>query len=112
MTSTTDTLGAGPRPRLLRRSRSGRVAGGVSAGLGEYFAVDPVLFRVLFATSAFFGGAGILAYLLAWAAIPEGGTERAAIDNWMRTLRLRPVVFWVVAVVSGVVLWAVAFSWW
>ena len=43
----------------------------------------PVLFRVLFATSAFFGGAGVIAYLIAWAAIPEEGTERAPIDGWV-----------------------------
>src|SRR5262249_31355461 len=65
---------AGPppaAPRQLRRSDSNRVAAGVAGGLGEYFAVDPVLFRVLFAVTAFFGGAGILAYVIAWAAIPE-----------------------------------------
>ena len=48
-------------PRLLRRSDRNRVAAGVAGGLGEYFGVDPVLFRVLFAVGAFFGGAGILA---------------------------------------------------
>jgi phage shock protein PspC (stress-responsive transcriptional regulator) len=78
-----------PTHRLLRRSRTGRVGAGVAAGLGEYFGLDPVLFRVLFATSAFFGGAGILAYLLAWAAIPEEGTESAPIDGWMGALRHR-----------------------
>jgi phage shock protein PspC (stress-responsive transcriptional regulator) len=61
----------------------------VAGGLGEYFVVDPVLFRVLFATAAFFGGAGVLGYLLAWAAIPEQGTERAPIDGWIHGLRER-----------------------
>ena len=68
-------------------------------------ALDPVLFRVLFATAAFFGGAGILAYLLAWAAIPEAGTARAAIDGWIGELRRRHVPFWVVAVLAGLFLW-------
>ena len=72
-----------PSPRRLRRSRSDRIGAGVAGGLGEYFGVDPVLFRVLFATAAFFGGAGVLGYLLAWAAIPDEGTERAAIDGWV-----------------------------
>jgi phage shock protein PspC (stress-responsive transcriptional regulator) len=98
--------------RLLRRSRTNRVAAGVSSGLGEYFGLDPVLFRVLFATSAFFGGAGILAYLLAWAAIPEEGTEHAPIDGWIQALRRRRVPVWLVAIVGGLVLWAAAFSWW
>ncbi len=101
-----------PRPRRLRRSRNGRVAAGVAAGLGDYFALDPVLFRVLFATSAFFGGAGILAYLLAWAALPEAGTEHAPIDGAVAALRRRRVPTAVIVVVGGLVLWLVAFSWW
>jgi len=120
MTST-DTIGAvppspspSPQPprRLLRRSRTDRVGAGVAGGLGEYFGVDPVLFRVLFATSAFFGGAGILAYMLAWIAIPEAGTENAAVDRWIRGLRRRRVPFWLVAALGAIVFWAVAFSWW
>jgi phage shock protein PspC (stress-responsive transcriptional regulator) len=98
--------------RRLRRSRSDRIGAGVSGGLGTYFGVDPVLFRVLFATAAFFGGAGLLAYLLAWAVIPEEGTERGAIDSWVSELRRRRIPFWLVAVLGAVVLWLVAFSWW
>src|SRR3954451_1730433 len=131
--TTSDTLSGyqqppAPEPRLLRRNPTNRVAAGVSSGLGDYFRVDPVLFRVLFATSAFFGGAGILAYLLAWAAIPELGTEHAPVDRWLAGLgaprfpawivaaaagpppRRFPV--WIVAVAAGLLLWAVAFSWW
>lgn len=98
--------------KVLRRSRTNRVAAGVSSGLGEYFGLDPVLFRVLFATAAFFGGAGILAYLLAWAAIPEQGTAHAPVDGWIAALRRRHIPFWLVAVVAGLILWAIAFSWW
>ena len=99
-------------PRLLRRSRTDRIGAGVAGGLGEYFDVDPVLFRVLFATAAFFGGAGVLAYLLAWAAIPEQGTGHAPIDGFVRGLRRRRVPVWLVAIVAGALFWAVAFSWW
>lgn len=98
--------------RLLRRNRGNRVAAGVCSGLGDYFHVDPVLFRVLFATSAFFGGAGILAYLLAWAAIPEAGTEHAPIDGFIGWVRRRRFPMWLAAIVAGVLLWALAFSWW
>jgi phage shock protein PspC (stress-responsive transcriptional regulator) len=104
--------GPGAADRVLRRSRDNRVAAGVSGGLGEYFGLDPVLFRVLFATSAFFAGAGILAYLLAWAAIPEAGTNHAMIDNWVGALRRRRFPAWLAAIIAGLVLWAVAFSWW
>jgi phage shock protein PspC (stress-responsive transcriptional regulator) len=116
--TTTNPYGAPPptpafdHRRRLRRSRTDRVGAGVAGGLGEYFGLDPVLFRVLFATAAFFGGAGILAYLLAWAAIPDAGTERAAIDGWVSSLRRRKVPIWLVAVGAGLLLWLVAFSWW
>jgi phage shock protein PspC (stress-responsive transcriptional regulator) len=98
--------------RVLRRSRTDRVGSGVAGGLGEYFGVDPVLFRVLFAVSAFFGGAGVLAYLVAWAAIPDEGAPGAPVDRFIAGLRLRRVPVWLVAVVAGLVLWALAFSWW
>src|SRR5947208_14864761 len=115
--TTSDTLSDYQQPppsdrRLLRRNRTNRVAAGVSSGLGDYFDVDPVLFRVLFATAAFFGGAGLLAYLLAWAAIPEEGTVRAPIDRFVSWLRHRRIPLWIVAIVGALVLWGVAFSWW
>ncbi len=115
--STTDTT-PGPAPaaprtaRTLRRSRTGRVGAGVAAGLGDYFGLDPVLFRVLFATSAFFGGAGVIAYAVAWVAIPEEGAGHSVVDDWIAGLRRRKVSPWAVAVVAGLVLWLAAFSWW
>ena len=114
----TDTAFIPPQPpppsaqRVLRRSRTDRVGAGVAGGLGAYFGVDPVLFRVLFAVSAFFGGAGVLAYLVAWAAIPDEGAPSAPVDRFVAGLRLRRVPVWLVAVVAGLVLWGLAFSWW
>jgi phage shock protein PspC (stress-responsive transcriptional regulator)/FtsH-binding integral membrane protein len=112
--TTTETVHMTPPPptRKLRRSRTDRIGAGVAGGLGEYFRVDPVIFRVLFATAAFFGGAGVLGYLLAWAAIPEAGTERAPIDGWVAALRTRRVPVWAIAVAAGLLLWLIAFSWW
>jgi phage shock protein PspC (stress-responsive transcriptional regulator) len=110
--TTTDIPAPQSPPRVLRRSTTDRVGAGVAGGLGAYFGVDPVLFRVLFAVAAFFGGAGILAYLLAWAVIPEEGSERAGIDDWIGELRRRRVPVWAVAVAAGLLLWVVSFSWW
>jgi phage shock protein PspC (stress-responsive transcriptional regulator) len=84
----------------------------VAGGLGQYFNVDPVLFRVLFAVSAFFGGAGVLAYVIAWAAIPEEGAVNAPVDRVIHELRRRHVPIWLVATIGSIVLWVVAFSWW
>ena len=51
---------------------------GVAGGLGRYFGVDPVIFRIGFALSIFFGGLGALAYLLLALFVPtDGEPDRA-----------------------------------
>jgi phage shock protein PspC (stress-responsive transcriptional regulator) len=51
---------------------------GVAGGLGQYFGVDPVIFRIGFAISIFFGGLGLLAYvLLALFVKTDGDPDRA-----------------------------------
>jgi phage shock protein C len=57
--------------RRLRRSRTDRVLGGVCGGLGEYLGVDAALVRIAAVLLVFAGGAGIVAYLVAWILIPE-----------------------------------------
>jgi phage shock protein PspC (stress-responsive transcriptional regulator) len=72
------------QPRRLTRSGSDAVIGGVSSGLGRYFNVDPLLFRIGFVVLSFAGGFGVLAYLLLLAFMPSdgeqkpGGTSKAA----------------------------------
>lgn len=56
--------------RRLYRSNAQRVVAGVCGGLGEYFGVDPVWFRVGFVVLALGGGSGILIYLLMWLIVP------------------------------------------
>jgi phage shock protein PspC (stress-responsive transcriptional regulator) len=60
----------GPAPKRLVRVRDGRVVGGVCAGLGRYFNVDPILFRIGAVALAFVGGAGLLLYLAALLLMP------------------------------------------
>jgi phage shock protein C len=62
---------APPRPNRLERSRDDRVIAGVCGGLGAYFGVDSVLFRIAFVLLVFAGGLGILAYILGWIFLPE-----------------------------------------
>jgi phage shock protein PspC (stress-responsive transcriptional regulator) len=57
--------------KRVYRSRTDRVLGGVCSGLGKYLGLDPVLLRVLWAIAFFVGGAGLLAYIIAWIIIPE-----------------------------------------
>jgi phage shock protein PspC (stress-responsive transcriptional regulator) len=68
----------GPEPRRLLRSRSNRVIGGVCGGLGRYFNVDPILFRIGAIALALVGGAGLLLYLAALVLIPSEDAAAAA----------------------------------
>jgi phage shock protein C len=57
--------------KQLRRSRSSRVLAGVSGGLGQFFGIDPLWFRVGFIIAALPGGVpGLLAYVICWIVIP------------------------------------------
>src|SRR6266540_3276009 len=60
-----------PAPsRRLTRRMDNRVIGGVASGLGTYFGVDPVIFRIGFVALTLAGGTGLLIYLLLWALLP------------------------------------------
>ncbi len=58
-------------PRRLMRSGSDKMLAGVSGGLGKYFSVDPVIFRIGFGVTLFFGGLGALLYLALWIFVPS-----------------------------------------
>jgi phage shock protein C len=57
--------------RTLTRSTTDRKLGGVSGGLGAYFGVDPLLFRIGFAVATLASGVGALAYLALLAFVPK-----------------------------------------
>jgi phage shock protein PspC (stress-responsive transcriptional regulator) len=79
------------KPRRLVRSSSDRVLVGVAGGLGRYFGIDPLIFRIGFAVSLFFGGFGGLAYLLLAIFVPTDGDP----DTAQRFGgRLRRMGFW------------------
>ena len=59
------------------RSRRDRKIAGVCGGLGEYFDLDPIIFRIGFAVLTLAGGSGLVLYLLAWLFLPEEGRRRA-----------------------------------
>ena len=63
----------GPPPKRLTRTRDDRVIGGVCGGLGRYFNVDPLLFRIGAVALVFVGGAGLLLYLAALLLVPNEG---------------------------------------
>jgi len=57
--------------KKLYRSGENKVFAGVCSGLGEYFQMDPLIFRIIFVVLALSNGAGILAYLVLVFIVPE-----------------------------------------
>lgn len=56
----------------LRRSRSNRVVAGVCGGLGAFFGIDPVWFRLGFLLALLPGGIpGLLPYAVLWIIMPS-----------------------------------------
>jgi phage shock protein C len=55
---------------------------GVCAGFADYFGMDVTLVRVIVSALAVItGGAGVLAYLAAWAILPEEGEKGSIAQN-------------------------------
>src|SRR5262245_45506599 len=99
--------------KQLRRSQSDRMIAGVSGGLGRYFDVNPVLYRVGFVVLALLGGAGIVIYLVAALVIPDEGRDESLVDSALRERRVRPwrLLGLVLVVVSAIVLLAQLQPW-
>jgi len=56
----------------LRRSSDNRILLGICGGLGEFFGINPIWFRLAFVIAAIPGGLpGILLYLILWAIMPK-----------------------------------------
>lgn len=68
------------RYRRIYRDPDNRILGGVCAGMGAYFSLDPLLFRILFLVLVLAGGSGILLYLILWIVIPEARTTAQKLE--------------------------------
>ena len=70
--------------KVLVRVRKGRMIAGVCAGIAEYLGVDVTMVRLIVAVVAVItGGTGALAYLVAWALIPEEGEPSSIDENFV-----------------------------
>jgi phage shock protein PspC (stress-responsive transcriptional regulator)/predicted membrane protein len=101
----TEVMGDRPGgPKRLLRSRDDRMIAGVAGGLARYFDVDPIIFRIGFAVSVFFGGLGLLAYIALALFVPgegaDGTVEQPAVQ------RSRPL-----AIAAGIGLLVIVLSW-
>lgn len=62
------------RSRPVRTPDDKKIAG-VCGGIGRRYGVDPVLPRIAFVVTAFWGGAGVFLYALAWLLLRSAGDE-------------------------------------
>ncbi|HNQ80893.1 MAG: PspC domain-containing protein [Acidobacteriota bacterium] len=59
--------------KVLRRSTTNRMIGGVIGGLADYFGLDVSLLRVVYVVGSILSAAfpGLLVYLIMWVVIPK-----------------------------------------
>ncbi len=70
--------------RQLRRSHDDRILSGLSGGLGDFFGVDPILFRVAFVLLAFAGGGGLVLYVVLSLVVPAEDHDEVGTRDTMR----------------------------
>jgi len=63
----------------LYRSQTDKMVAGVCGGLAEHFKIDPSLVRLAFVLLFFFGGHGLLLYLILWIIMPTEA-NRTVVD--------------------------------
>ena len=76
----TGTSGGSRHSRRLYRDPENSVIAGVAGGLGAYFNIDPLIFRILFIVFFFFGGSSILLYLILWIVLPKALTAAQKLE--------------------------------
>src|SRR3954468_8235252 len=102
----------GPRRPLLR-SRSDRMLWGVAGGPPPHPGLDAILVRIAFVLTTFFGGAGILAYLVLAVALPEDDGEGNPVPEsvWARLGKVVLICFLVARALCSAAGRAVASAW-
>lgn len=73
--------------KRLYRSKNDRIISGICGGMGIYFDIDPVIFRILFVLLAL-SGVGVLLYIILIFVIPlEGKTEPVNTENFKEQIK-------------------------
>lgn len=62
--------------RRLYRNPNDKMLGGVCSGIANYFDIDPVIVRLVFAIMFLTAGIGLLAYILTWIIVPVARTPQ------------------------------------
>jgi len=62
----------------LTRSETDRVIAGVAGGVAQRFGFSSTLVRLAWVLSVFFGGVGVLAYVILWIVLPAATPQVSA----------------------------------
>jgi phage shock protein C len=57
--------------KRLYRQPKGKIIAGICTGLGEYFDIDPVIFRIMFIVSFVMASMGFWIYVVIWIITPK-----------------------------------------
>jgi len=69
-----------PGYHRMYRDTDNRIIGGVCAGMGAYWDIDPIIIRIIFVALVLAGGIGALVYLILYIVIPEARTTAQKIE--------------------------------
>lgn len=78
-------------PKRLYRDADNAILGGVCSGLGIYFSIDPIVFRLLFVALTLVNGVGILIYLIFWIAVPVAKTSVQKLEMQGESINLKNI---------------------
>lgn len=71
---------ATPGYHRMYRDPDHRIIGGVCAGMGAYWRIEPLIIRIIFLALILAGGIGILIYLILYIVLPEARTTAQKIE--------------------------------
>lgn len=71
--------------KKLYKSANDKVLAGVCGGIGEYFAIDSVIIRLLWVVFTLMAGAGLIAYIIAAIIMPANPSYSQVEDSYSRT---------------------------
>jgi len=73
-------------PKRFTRSSTDKVLAGVCGGLGSYFELDSTVFRIIFVIATFFGGFGLLLYIILALLVPADNQDPTEPIKKVRTV--------------------------
>ncbi len=87
-------------PPRLKKSKKNKILLGICGGLGEYFKVSPVLFRLIFIISTFFSSWSLVIYLILAVTLKS---EKNGVEEKQTFTYLTGVVFTFIGVVNIII---------